>query len=389
MSVLSMTAYKNNHTQEHSYFGNLVIDLPVAPVEVSRTKFASTGQVRSNCMLPHESLAWIDDQTEILGKGDHVISIAGPGDPLATPEETLHTMGVISQKYPDARFALRTLGIGGAKYAQLLAEAGVAYVELVMDAVTVEVLASMYLWIRPGRKTLPMGKAAAVLFEEQRHAVEALKEYGITVCGSITLYPEYNLDQVTPVCELLKELGADAVAVHPGKEDTDDAGAGNSLDDETVAGLVSQAAELLPVVNSLLMYQAEDGGNEEQASCSNTHPTPTKERPNVAVASSDGMDVDLHLGQTSKILIYGPRGRDALPCLLETRDAPEPGGGQGRWQALADFLPDCFVLLAAGAGESPRKILGEHGIRVMVVNDAIEGCVDVLYGGGKKGKCKK
>lgn len=389
MSVLSMTAYKNNQTLETSYFGNLVINLPVAPVEVSRTKFASAGQVRSSCMLPHESLAWIDEQSKVLEKGDYVISIAGPGDPLATPDETLHTMGVIRQKYPDVCFALRTLGMGGAKYAQALAEAGVAYVELVMDAVTVDTLTNMYLWIRPGRKTLPMAKAAALLFEEQRHAVEAFKKHNITVCGSVTLYPECNLDQVTPVCELLKELGADAVAVQPAKEEPDNEGGVSSLDDETVAGLVLQAAELLPVVNSLLVYQSENSVGDEQASCRNDHPVATKERPNVAVASSDGMDVNLHLGQAAKILIYGPRGRDALPCLLETRDAPESGGGQGRWQALAEKLPDCFVLLAAGAGESPRKILGENGLRVIVLNDAIEGCVDVLYGGGKKGKCKK
>lgn len=389
MSILSMTAYKNNQTQETSYFGNVVINLPVAPVEVSRTKLASTGQVRSNCMLPHESLAWIDEQSEMLEGEDYVISIAGPGDPLATPEETLNIMEVIRQKYPDACFALRTLGMGGAQYAQALAKAGTAYVELVMDAVTVDALAGIYQWIRPGRKTLPMAKAAAVLFEEQRNAVEALKKYDITVCGSVTLYPECNLDQVTPVCELLKELGADAVTVQSAKEESDDESALSSLDDATLAALVLEAAESLPVIKSLREYLQEDAVGEGQVSCRTDHPKATKDRPNVAVASSDGMDVDLHLGQAAKILVYGPRGSDALPCLLETRDAPQPGGGKGRWQALADTLPDCFVLLAAGAGENPRNILGEHGIRVMVVNDAIEGCVDVLYGGGKKGKCKK
>ncbi len=117
-------------------------------------------------------------------------------------------------------------------------------------------------------------------------------------------------------------------------------------------------------------------------------PKPTKERPNVAVASSNGIEVDLHLGQAIKFIIYGPRG-DGLACLLEVRDAPEPGQGGARWAELAKVLPDCFVLLAASAGETPRRALAEAGIKVLITEENIEGTVDVLYGGGKKKKKKK
>jgi len=112
---------------------------------------------------------------------------------------------------------------------------------------------------------------------------------------------------------------------------------------------------------------------------------PTKERPNVAVASLTGMDVDLHLGQAYQFLVYGPR-EDGLTCLLSTRPAPEPGGGDSRWHKLAESLGDCFSLLASGAGNKPRSILAEAGITVLVTEDEIEGTVDVLYGGGKKKK---
>lgn len=100
------------------------------------------------------------------------------------------------------------------------------------------------------------------------------------------------------------------------------------------------------------------------------------------------MDVDLHLGHAVKVLIYGPRG-DGLACLLEARELPEPGTGARRWKDLASVIKDCFAILTASAGENPRKILTENGVRVVVTEENIEGCVDVLYGGGKKGKCKK
>ena len=100
------------------------------------------------------------------------------------------------------------------------------------------------------------------------------------------------------------------------------------------------------------------------------------------------MDVDLHLGQAKTLLIYGPRD-DGLTCLLETRKTPEAGSGETRWDQLAETLPDCFALLAASAGQRPREVLAGHGIRVLITEENIEGTVDVLYGGGKKGKCKK
>jgi nitrogen fixation protein NifB len=34
-------------------------------------------------------------------------------------------------------------------------------------------------------------------------------------------------------------------------------------------------------------------------------------------------------------------------------------------------------------------VLGAKGIRVILTEENIEGTVDVLYGGGKKQKCKK
>jgi len=118
-------------------------------------------------------------------------------------------------------------------------------------------------------------------------------------------------------------------------------------------------------------------------------PTPSGARVNVAVASSGGMEVDLHLGQAIKFLIFGPRADDGLPSLLGLRDAPDaagPGGGDARWLALAETLPDCFAVLVASAGARPREVLAEQGLSVLTAETDIQGAVDVLFGGGKRGK---
>jgi len=98
------------------------------------------------------------------------------------------------------------------------------------------------------------------------------------------------------------------------------------------------------------------------------------------------MEIDLHLGQAYQVLIYGPR-EDGLACLLTTRPVPEPGSGSSRWKELATTLSDCFAVLAASAGESPRRILGSLGITVLITDGDIEGSVETLLGG--KSKCKK
>ena len=110
-------------------------------------------------------------------------------------------------------------------------------------------------------------------------------------------------------------------------------------------------------------------------------PAPSPGRPNLAVVSSNGLDVDLHLGHAVTVLIYGP-GQGGLPCLLETRSAPEPGAGPSRWKALARTLKDCFALVAASAGDSPRQILGRAGLPVLIAQGQVQDAVDVLYGGG-------
>lgn len=101
-------------------------------------------------------------------------------------------------------------------------------------------------------------------------------------------------------------------------------------------------------------------------------------RPNVAVASFSGIEVDLHVGHARQILIYGP-GADGLVRMLGARPAPEPGGGEARWKALAEMLGDCFALLASGAGPRPMQVLEDQGIDVFIAKGNIEKALDIVF----------
>jgi nitrogen fixation protein NifB len=382
MSVISLAEHRTANAKKKKR--PVLIGLPVAPQVVARTRFSPLTPARSQCLLVPEALDLLADKLGECRSTAAMAVITGPGDPLATPDITLHTIRAIHERYPDLPIALKTLGVGSDKLAGELARAGLTHVEIQVDAVQSDILEKLYAWIRPGQKTLKIAETAKLLIGEQRHGVPALKFHNIKVIVNTTLYPGYNLLQVGRISSEMMELGADGIALtcyspEPGAEVSLELPTENE-----VAAASAAASRYLPLVDALILSAAENG-SEQLTDSPSRLAKPSAKRPNVAVVSSNGMDIDLHLGQANRFLIYGPRA-DGLACLLETREAPAPGDGPKRWQRVATTLHDCFALLAASAGETPRQVLAEEGLRVIITSDGIEGIVDVLYGGGKKKK---
>lgn len=359
--------------------------LPVAPQAAARIRFRGEDKVPQAVPILG-ALNWIAD---VLAQGNEIagLDIHGPGDPLATPAMTMEILAMLREHYPQLPLGVTTLGLGLAEQAGPLAEQGVVRVTLLVDAVTPQTIKKMYTWIRPGKRNTPLAEAAEILIEAQAKGIAACKAAGIAVSIQTTVYAGINDGEVEEIARQASALGAESISLLPGKGWLKTEEKLPPVPAETMAALAKKVAFHIPVV--CLPEQAAGGETipsvEEGGMIV---PKPTKGRPNVAVLSANGMDIDLHLGQAIKALIYGPR-EDGLPCLLEARDLPEPGSGDNRWEQVAEILADCFVLLAASAGQKPRDILGRHGLAVLLLEDNVEGAVDVLYGGGKKGKNRK
>ena len=368
--------------------------LPVAPQAVCRVRYARDNQTRQ-ALNPSEVVAEIDRYPGLTR-----VELDGPGDPLASMATTLATLTVLRQHRPEVTIGLTTVGLQAAERAAELAAAGVARVTLLVDTLDAATAERLYAWIRPGKKNIPLPEAVPVLLDAQARAVPALAAAGLAVTIRTTVYPGVNAHQIPALAETLAELGATALHLVPFLPDPGRTDAPPPATRVHMNELAKLTSRFVPTT-SLVMAVADCGcdcgprcGSGTTCGCGAATPVqtglpqPTTERPRVAVVSATGMEVDLHLGQARTLLIYGPR-EDGLTCLLETRPTPDPGSGEARWQQLAETLPDCFALLAASAGLRPREILGHHGIRVLVGEQDIEGTVDVLYGGGKKQKCKQ
>lgn len=360
------------------------LSLPVSRREFARIRFDGNPEEAVKPLLPMEALARLE---MTLGQGvvPDLVVLSGPGDPLAEPDRTLEILGMLHDKHPAIQLGITTLGIHGEQLVADLVKSGVAQITMVIDAVDQSIMQSLYAWIRPGNKTVPLSRAVAILQDEQLRALRSFCLAGIRVTVKTTVYPGYNDAHIDEIVYRAANHGAEAMMILPYRAQADEPDMPQEPDGEMMDLIHSRAAKRIKVVGptrndkDLAAIVSPMMGK----GLSNSLAKPTRERPRVAVVSSNGMEVDLHLGHAIKVLIYGPR-EDGLVCLLESRDAPEPGGGGTRWDALADILQDCFALLAASAGENPREILGHRGISVMIVEDEIEGVVDVLYGGGKK-----
>lgn len=367
--------------------------LPVAPQAVCRLLFAPEAKAVQP-LFPTEALAEVARHPGLAR-----VELTGPGDPLATMAATLETLALLKERHPNLSVRLTSLGLGGEEAAPALAMAGLAGITLLIDTLDATTAMKIYAWIRPGKKTLPLPKAVELLLDQQARAVRALAEVGVGVTIRTTLYPGLNAHQAVTIAETMAQLGAAAMELlpYPGPQRENDPPPATRTHMEQISRLTGQF-----LATTFHQIPVEDCGCDcgprcgtgSNCGCSAALPVqtglpqPSAERPRVAVASATGMDVDLHLGQAKTLLIYGPR-EDGLTCLLEARQTPEPGSGEQRWAQLADILPDCFALLAASAGLRPREVLAERGIRVLLTGENIEGTVDVLYGGGKKQKCKK
>jgi nitrogen fixation protein NifB len=89
----------------------------------------------------------------------------------------------------------------------------------------------------------------------------------------------------------------------------------------------------------------------------------------IAVASSDGSHVNVHLGDADHLLVYDVSAPKAK--LVGLRRIPPWTTAGSRWATLAGMLRDCSLLLVGGIGPMPKALLDQNGIRVRTVRGRI------------------
>jgi nitrogen fixation protein NifB len=318
-----------------------------------------------------------------------VAGIAGPGDPLASPAETLETLRLIKERYPALLICLATNGLALPEHVDALAETGVTHVTVTVNAVDPEIGKQIYAWIRLGKIAYRGREGAELLMARQLEAIPRLKSRGITVKVNMIVIPSVNDAHVEAVARTVGLLGADILNLMPVYPNAGTAFAWVKEPGEVrMLELRAAATRFLPQMHHCTRCRADAAGllsedrskdfQEALVRCSEKMPAPA-ERPYVAVATIEGVLVNLHLGEAASFQIWADAG-DGFRC-IEERNAPDPGDGARRWERLAGILGDCRAVLASGIGESPRKVLSESGIGPIVMSGFIEEGLKAVFTG--------
>jgi nitrogen fixation protein NifB len=346
--------------------------------------------VTSSLLTPRQALAYLE---QVLDKEPRitVAGIAGPGDPFANPQETMETLRLVRERYPELLICLATNGVGLPPYIEELAVLQVAHVTLTVNAVDPEIGARIYSWMRAGKKVYRGLAAAEALLDRHLESIAALKAKGITVKVNTIVIPGINDRHVEAVAAQMAALEVDVLNLMPIYPNADTPFAGvPEPSPEHMAGLRAQAEAHLPQMRHCTRCRADAVGllEEDQSeawrgclnTCAQALPPLAADRPYVAVATREGMLVNLHLGEAPSFQIWKPNGKGFQ--LLEERTAPPPGGGDHRWWNLARTLQDCRAVLVSAVGEAPRAILTEAGVVPLEMTGLIDLGLQAVYEGG-------
>lgn len=388
------------------------VHLPVAPkcnikCNYCNRKYDCVNESRpgvtSTVLSPDQALHYMD---KVLEKEPRisVAGIAGPGDPFANAGETLETMRLIRQKYPETILCLASNGMNAAPHVEELAEIGVSHVTVTVNAVDPAIGAKIYSWVRDGKIVYHGIQAAELLLARQLETIKKLKEHGITVKINTIVIPGINDHHVMDVAGKMKELGVDllnCMAMFPNADTV--------FEDipeptrEEMAAIRNEAEQYLPQMRHCTRCRADavglldDDKTDEMRGCLSacaSLPKPAEvAKPYVAVATMEGVLVNQHLGQANSFQIWGKDETGGYK-LVEVRPAPGNGGGPNRWLHLARMLQDCRAILVNDLGESPKQLLAKHGIQPVLMAGFIEKGLEAVYTGkgfhtlqGKMRKC--
>jgi nitrogen fixation protein NifB len=345
--------------------------------------------VTSAVLGPDQAIAYLD---EVLGQIPEitVVGIAGPGDPLANPAETLGTIRRIRERHPRLLVCLSTNGLGLPAHLDEIAALGITHTTVTINAVDPAIGRHFYRWVRDGKVLYRGIGAAELMLERQMQSILGLKKRGITVKVNTIVTPGVNDGHVEEIARTVTELGADLlnlIPLHPTEETP--FGHLPEPSSETLERLRNLAQAHLPQMRHCRRCRADAVGllacdrSREMAPRLIAHahhrPRPDTARPHVAVATREGLLVNRHLGEAPSFQVWGRS--TAGYVLIENREAPPPGGGGKRWFALAEALKDCRAVLVSGIGETPRAVLEKAGLWPVVMDGLIQQGLTAIYEG--------
>lgn len=374
------------------------IHLPIAPkcniqCNYCNRKYDCVNESRpgvtSKVLSPGQALVYLN-KFLMINSNISTVGIAGPGDPMANPEETMETIRLIHQSHPELIFCLSTNGLNLLPYIQELHDLGVTHVTVTLNAIDPAIGARIYAWIRDGKVIYRGDDGAALLLERQLLAIAELKRLGFIVKVNTIIVPGVNENHIPEVARKMAELGVDimnCIPLYPAE--------GSNFCEmeapahETIELVRLEAEKYIPQMKHCARCRADAAGLIGADMAESTFTlldeaaqlplNPEQNREYIAVATMEGILVNQHLGEAEQLYIF--KVNSGAIQFIETRPTPVPGSGELRWKKLSEIVADCHTILVNGIGKTPTEILKSSGIKIYETEGIIDRAIMDLENG--------
>ena len=367
--------------------------LPIAPkcniqCNFCNRKYDCTNESRpgvtSEVLTPEgavEKIRYVKSKVPYLS----VIGIAGPGDPLAN-EETFRALELVGKEFPELTLCLSTNGLNLPQSVDRLKELGVKFVTVTMNAIDPEVGAKIYDFVHYRGKNYHGKEAAEILLRNQQEGIRKAADAGMLVKVNSVLIPGINADHLPAVAKKAKELGAYIVNILPlipvpGTK-FESLSAPTAKQRKELQDLcevdIRQMRHCRQCRADAIGLLGEDRSAEFAhftcaASAKGEQGGPllmemegdTKYR--IAVATSDGKNVDQHFGHTQVFRVFMVEGPSILEHegidVGEQQEVPLFGPGhRSKLESTAEKLKGVDAVVSTQFGEMAVKVLRDNGI---------------------------
>jgi len=315
-----------------------------------------------------------------------VVGIAGPGDPMANPSETLESLRLIREENPDIAFCISTNGLSLSEHIQELKEVGVNHLTITINSLNEQTLSRIYSWVRPSKRIYRGLEAGNILKQKQMEGLDAALDAGFKIKINTLLLPGINEAEIPSMAKYFRDKGVFVHNILPLKPvEGTPFGTLPEPDAKWLKRVRDEAAEFIPQMTHCQRCRADAVGilgekNPEELADALMRISlgkPGGKRPYVAACSREGFLVNEHLGEARTVGIYS--WEDNSPKLIEKRQAPPKGAGPDRWNQLAEMLSDCSAIMVSGVGPTPRDVLTQSGLAVHQIEGLIAEGVERLF----------
>ncbi len=170
--------------------------------------------VTSSLLAPEEAVKRIYDVKRLFNDIS-VAAVAGPGDSLAEPRNTMKTFELITREFPEIILCMSTNGLNLADNLDELKDKRVNFITVTLNAIDSSIAAKIYRYVNYNGASYTEKDAAGLLLDKQIKGIDKAVKKGFTIKINSVLIPGINDFHIKDILEKVKKLGVYLFNVMP------------------------------------------------------------------------------------------------------------------------------------------------------------------------------